>query len=131
MNNGRLESQVLMSPSTQLQFLRYLLSGQSPASLLDAMEAADIPPVYDFIWEKALEIGIRVKGEHFSQADMLKRLKSVEHYKEQVGCKEPLQRCITNECMAQNAECVRAKMKEQFNQLYHLIADYLGVEYRI
>ena len=131
MNNARQDTLITISPSTQLQFLRYLLTGQSPASLLDGMEATEIPPVYDFIWEKALEIGIRVKGERFSQADMLKRLKSVEQYKDQVGCKEPLQRCITNECIAQNADCVRAKLKDQFNRLYNLIAEYLGVEYRI
>ena len=122
---------IMNSPGTQLQFLRYLLMGQSPATLLDSMDVNDIASIYDFIWEKALEIGIRVKGEHFSQSDMLKRLKSVEQYKLEKGCTEPLQRCIANECISQNAECVRAKFDEQFGRLYGLIADYLGIEYRM
>ncbi len=125
------EHTATLLPGTQLQFLRYLLMGQSPQSLIDGMDASEISTVYDFMWEKALEIGIRVKGERFSQTDMLKRLKTVEQYKSEVGCKEPLQRCVTNECVAQNAECVRAKLKDQFNRLYGLIADYLGIEYRL
>ena len=120
-----------MSAGTQLQFLRYLLMGQSPAMLLDSMDASEISQIYDFIWEKALEIGIRVKGEHFSQSDMLKRLKSVEQYKLEVGCKEPLQRCVANDCIVLNADCVRTKFNDQFDRLYSLIADYLGIEYRM
>ncbi|MBN1464879.1 hypothetical protein JXA02_03905 [candidate division KSB1 bacterium] len=120
-----------MNSGTQMQFLRYLLMGQSPATLLDSMDAADIAQIYDFIWEKALEIGIRVKGEHFSQADMLKRLKTAEQYKLETGCKEPLQRCIANECILLNADCVRKKYDDQLDRLYRLIADYLGIEYRM
>lgn len=131
MKNGFSENLSSVLPGTQLQFLRYMLMGQSPQSLLDAMDAADISHVYDFMWEKALEIGIRVKGERFSQADMIKRLKTVEQYKAEVGCKEPLQRCVNNECIDQNAACVRNKLRDQFNKLYALIADYLGIEYRL
>ncbi|MBN1558841.1 hypothetical protein JW998_01225 [candidate division KSB1 bacterium] len=121
----------MISPGTQLQFLRYLLMGQSPGALLDSVEVNDIAPIYDFIWEKALEIGIRIRGEHFSQSDMLKRLKSVEQYKLETGCKEPLQRCMTNECISEHAGCVRRKYDDQFGRLYGLIADYLGIEYRM
>ena len=119
------------SPGTQLQFLRYLLMGQSPGTLLDNLDANEISQVYDFIWEKALEIGIRVRGEHFSQSDMLKRLKPIEQYKLETGCKEPLQRCISNDCIVLNSECVRTKLQDQFDRLYRLIADYLGIEYRV
>lgn len=131
MKNGLNENILALLPGTQLQFLRYMLMGQSPQSLLDSMEVVEISHVYDFMWEKALEIGIRVKGERFSQADMIKRLKTVEQYKAEVGCKEPLQRCVNNECVKHNANCVRAKLKDQFNKLYALIADYLGIEYRL
>ncbi|MBN1480234.1 hypothetical protein EH223_19940 [candidate division KSB1 bacterium] len=120
-----------MLPGIQLQFLRYLLMGQSPNKLLDGITATDMLHIYDFIWEKALEIGIRVKGERFSQSDMLKHLKSVEQYKLEVGCKEPLQRCITNDCVLQNEDCVRAKLKDQLNRLYRLISSYLKIEYRM
>jgi hypothetical protein len=131
MNKGLVDNSISLQPGTQLQFLRYMLMGQSPQGLIDNMDAAEISHVYDFMWEKALEIGIRVRGEKFSQADMIKRLKTVEQYKAEVGCKEPLQRCVNNECIDQNASCVRAKLKDQFNKLYGLIADYLGIEYRL
>ena len=125
------EKRIAFSPGTQLQFIRYMLSGQSPNSLVDNMDALELSQIYDFMWEKALEIGIRVKGDRFSQNDILKRLKSVEQYKAEVGCKEPLQRCITNDCVVQNPECVRAKIRDQFNRLYSLMAEYLGVEFKV
>lgn len=131
MNNGHYDNSINLQPGTHLQFLRYMLMGQSPQGLLDNMDVTEITVVYDYMWEKALEIGIRVKGEKFSQADMIKRLKTVEQYKADVGCKEPLQRCVNNECIDQNPSCVRAKLKDQFNKLYGLIADYLGIEYRL
>jgi len=131
MTNDVIEKSITLQPGTQLQFLRYMLMGQSPQGLIDNMDATEIAHVYDFMWEKALEIGIRVKGERFSQADMIKRLKTVEQYKSDMGCKEPLQRCVNNECIEHNAACVRAKLKDQFNKLYGLIADYLGIEYRL
>ena len=131
MIDSKQKTNVGNTPGTQLQFLRYLLTGQSPIKLLDGMDVQDILHIHDFIWEKALEIGIRIKGERFSQSDMLKRLKSVEQYKLEVGCKEPLQRCITNDCIVQNGECVRTKLKDQLDRLYSLISDYLGIEYRM
>lgn len=131
MNSSLTDKEPALQPGTQLQFLRYMLLGQSPQGVLDGMDAAEISHVYDFMWEKALEIGIRVKGERFSQADMIKRLKTVEQYKAEVGCKEPLQRCMKNECLAENAACVRTKLKDQFDKLYGLIADYLGIAYRL
>lgn len=131
MANRHQENSTVKLAGMQLQFLRYLLMGQSPGKLLDGMAATDILYIYDFIWEKALEIGIRVKGEHFSQSDMLKHLKSVEQYKLEVGCKEPLQRCMTNDCILQNEECVRVKLRDQLNRLYNLISSYLKIEYRM
>ena len=117
-------------PGTRLQLLRYMLTGASPLRLVDGMTVAELIAAYQFVWEKTLEIGIRIKGEHFSQSDVFKRLKSVEHYKSEVGCGEPLQRCESNDCMAQNPVCLKNKLKEQMLRLYQLISEYLGLEFK-
>ncbi len=121
---------VAVHPGVQLQFLRYLLMGLSPNPLIENMEAVELAAVYDYIWEKALEIGIRVKGDRFSQTDMLKRLKSVEQYKMEVDCTEPGQRCISEECLLKEAACVKTRLKEQFNRLYNMVSEYLGIEFK-
>jgi hypothetical protein len=123
-------SNTLLLPGMQLQLLRYMLTGSSPTMLIENMAAAELVPAYQFAWEKALEIGIRIKGERFSQSDVFKRLKSVELYKSEVGCKEPLQRCESNDCIVQNPDCVKNKLKEQIVRLYQLIAEYLGIEFK-
>ncbi len=121
---------VTVPPGVQLQFLRYMLMGLSPNPLMENLEATELATVYDYIWEKALEIGIRVKGDRFSQTDMLRRLKSVEQYKLQVGCTEPGQRCISEECFIKEADCVKTRLREQFNRLYGLVSEYLGIEFK-
>ncbi len=120
----------LLLPGRQLQLLRYMLTGMSPLPVLETMDAQEIVQAYEFMWEKALEIGIRMRGERFSQADILKRLKSVEQYKHEVGCKEPLQRCEVHTCLPQNPACVKNKLKDQFVRLYEHIAEYLGIEFK-
>ena len=120
-----------LTPGIKLQFLRFLLLGLSPNSLIDPLSARDVLKVYEFIWEKALEIGIRIQGDQFSQNDIKSRLKSIEEYKMEVDCKEPLFRCITNECVDQNSSCVKTKLKEQFNRIYSIIAEYLEIEFRV
>ena len=117
-------------PGTQLQLLRYMLTGSSPLMLIDSLPVAELITAYQFTWEKTLEIGIRIKGERFSQSDVFKRLKSVELYKSEVGCGEPLQRCESNDCIAQNSDCMKNKLKEQIVRLYQLISEYLGLEFK-
>jgi hypothetical protein len=123
-------SNALLLPGMQLQLLRYMLTGSSPTMLIENMAVAELVPAYQFAWEKTLEIGIRIKGERFSQSDVFKRLKSVELYKSEVDCREPLQRCEANDCIAQNPDCVKNKLKEQIVRLFQLIAEYLGIEFK-
>ncbi len=119
-----------LTPGMQLQLLRYMLTGASPATLIDNMSAEELIHAYQFSWEKTLEIGIRIRGERFSQSDVFKRLKSVELYKAEVGCGEPLQRCESNDCVEQNPNCLKNKLKEQIVRLFQLISEYLGLEFK-
>ena len=124
------KSDTLITPGIQLQFLRYMLMGLSPNPLIENLEAVELATVYGYIWEKALEIGIRVKGDRFSQSDVVKRLKSTEQFKIDVGCTEPGQRCLSEECFQNAPECVKLRLKDQFNRLYSLVAEYFGIEFK-
>lgn len=121
---------VSASPGLQLQFLRYMLMGLSPNPLMENLSTAELASVYGYIWEKSLEIGIRVKGERFSQSDVIKRLKSVEQFKLDVGCSESGLQCLSEECVQKEPECAKLRLKEQFNRLYRIVADYFGIEFK-
>ncbi len=121
---------VFVSPGMKLQFLRYLLMGQSPAPLAESMQAVELAAIYEYMWEKALEIGIRIKGDRFSQADVIKRLKSVEQFKIEVGCAESGRLCLAEECFQKAPECVKLRLKEQFNRLYSIVAEYVAIDYK-
>ncbi|RPI03916.1 MAG: hypothetical protein EHM72_00125 [Calditrichaeota bacterium] len=121
---------VALKPGIQLQLLRYMLTGSSPSAIIDAMQAFELIPSYQFVWEKTLELGIRIKGDHFSQSDIFKRLKTSEQYKMEIGCAEPLQRCEANDCLFQNPDCLKNKLKEQIISLYRMISEYLGIEFK-
>jgi len=122
--------QTSATPGVQLQFLRYLLMGLSPTPLMENMEANEIVTIYSYIWEKALEIGIRVKGNRFSQSDVIKRLKTVEQFKLDVGCKESGRQCLSEECLLNDADCAKARLKDQFNRLYNIVSEYFGIEFK-
>lgn len=117
-------------PGAQLQFLRYLLMGLSPSPLMENLSAGELAAVYGYIWEKALEIGIRVKSDRFSQSDVIKRLKSVDQFKLEVGCSETGRQCLAEECFEKEPDCVKLRLKEQFNRLYSLVAEYCGIEFK-
>ena len=130
MINNHLNKVATVSPGIQLQFLRYLLMGLSPNPLMENLQPAELASVYGYIWEKSLEIGIRVKGDRFSQSDVIKRLKSVEQFKLDVGCAEPGQQCISEECFQKEPDCVKLRLKEQFNRLYNIVSEYFGIEFK-
>ncbi len=117
---------VRLSVGVRLQLLRCLLTGTSPLLPTENMSAPQLAEAYQFIREKALEIGIRLQGERFSQAELMRRLLSAEQYKADVGCREPLQRCETNACMDEHPECASRKLREQIDRLFQWIAGYLG-----
>ena len=119
-----------ISPGLQLQFLRYMLMGLSPGPLLENLSPEGAASVYGYMWEKSLEIGIRVKGERFSQSDVIKGLKSVEQFKLDVGCSEAGLQCLAEDCLKKDPDCAKLRLKEQFNRLYRIVAEYLGIEFK-
>lgn len=114
-----------ISVGVKLQLLRHLLTGTPPESFLDNLTAEQMIAAHQFVWEKSLEIGIQLLGEKFSQAGILKRLRTIEAYKISVDCSEPQQRCETNACIKEHPECVHRKLKMQIEELCDFAADTL------
>lgn len=129
MNNLQKTNPNNFSLGEKLQLLRLMLTGRSPLYILEKMSPENLINVLNYVWEKSLEIGIRVKGENFSQTDLIKHLKPIERYKSEKKCKEPLQRCEANDCVRQNPDCVKNKIGQQIVALYDTVADYLDIEF--
>ncbi len=109
----------------RLQLLHYLLSGQSPLPILMSMNLEKLLIVEQFSFEIANEVGILITSEQFSQNEIIKRLIPTEQYMKQVGCPEPVEKCLSLECRIEQPECMAKKCRIQLERLFHIVADLI------
>ena len=74
----------------KLEILQLLLDNEPFVYSLDELNEQEIIEAQNFIWEKTLEFGIRIKRDDFSKEEILKDIKSNKEFHKEKQCKEPL-----------------------------------------
>jgi len=129
MNGSAAHTNFSLPPSKRLRLLKIMLSGVSPLRDLSGFSIYELIEAQEFVWEKALEVGIRMRKEEFSQKDIVRQIKPTEQHKREAGCNEPLQLCEANGCLHRNPKCLRKKLEDQIDAICRVVAQFLEIEY--
>jgi hypothetical protein len=116
-----------LSLTQKFDILYLVLKGETVSALLDGLDKPQLLEARRFVWEKALEFGIWSKGDSFSRDDIMERLKFLNKYQKEKGCKEPIQRCRSLDCYGENSSCATEKIKLEVDAIGRVIDEYIKV----
>jgi hypothetical protein len=114
-----------LSLAQKFDILYLILKGSKISVLLDDLDKPQILEARRFVWEKALEFGIWSKGNGFSRDEIIERLKFLNSYQKEKGCREPIQKCRSLDCYSENSTCAVEKIKLEVDAIGRVIDEYI------
>ena len=115
MKRSENNSKMLPLPS-RIEALIFLIMNKSFQEFMNRLNNNEIVALQNFVWNKTVEIGLRLKGKAFSRKDITKRIISTPVYQRTQNCSERVYYCKGVMCIHSNSSCARNKISE------HLLA---------
>ena len=124
---------LLKSPNKELgisrkaQILLQLLDKEPPADIFADLSAPQLQDLRDFLESQILHLAsLRDQGQ-LSLAEIKGRLEPVPNYYYKQDCREPLEACLNETCLASNPICFSNKMKSQIQVILMILQGYLDI----
>ncbi len=112
--------------SKKLEILFYLFHGEKISPLIDNLENHVVIDFQKFMWEKAVEFGIKSRGKNFSRSEITRKMTPTALYQRQYNCPEPQYYCKGTLCIGNHPECARRKIKEHIDIMAEAIWEYMN-----
>lgn len=119
-----------MLPGLKLEIFHSIIEGKNVAPLLDGLQVDDVMVLQNFLWEKTVEIGLKVKGKYFNREEVTSKMIGIGDYQKKQGCPEPESTCKGYECIPLHSECAVRKMKDQIEVMATAIHKYFKLAAR-
>lgn len=119
---------VTLRISLKLDILRHLLLGREIGPFLDALKVQEVVLAHSFVWEKALELGIRAKGRGFSTTELLNRMKSLRKQPRSKQVREYFQIINMEDLFQEDRERALDITKFQIDALTEIVGEYLQTQ---
>lgn len=114
-----------LSPAQKVEAIYRLLKSIPLDDLVDSYSNQDVVALQKFIWDKTVEIGLRMKGKEFSRKDITSRMMPTPVYQRQQGCSERVYFCKATLCILSNPKCARKKLKGQFQAMQEVVQEWI------
>lgn len=92
---------------------------------MERLNNNEIVALQNFVWDKTVEIGLRLKGKAFSRKDITKRIISTPVYQRTQKCSERVYYCKGVMCIHSNSSCARNKISEHLLAMQNSIQQWL------
>lgn len=119
-----------MRPGLKLEIFHCIIEGKKVAPLLDGLKIDEIMALQNFMWEKTVEIGLKVKGKYFTREEVTSKMVGIADYQKRQGCLESENICKGYECIQLHSECAQRKMKDQIEVMATAIHKYFKLAAR-
>lgn len=114
-----------LSLAQKVEAIYRLLKGISFDDLIDSYKNEDAVALQKFVWDKTVEIGLRMRGKDFSRKEITGRMIPTPVYQRQQGCSERIYYCKATLCILSNPKCARKKLKGQFRILQDSVQEWI------
>ncbi len=113
---------------TRVEVISRLFSGEPFDDLVDMLSVDEVVHLQKFVWNKTVEIGLRLKGAAFSRKDITSRMISTPSYQRQQKCSERTYYCKATLCIHSNPDCARNKIKGQLSAMQQAVQHWIAEE---
>lgn len=111
--------------SSRTEALIFLIMNKPFDEFMDRLNNNEIVALQNFVWDKTVEIGLRLKGKAFSRKDITKRIVSTPVYQRTHKCSERVYYCKGVMCIHSNSSCARNKISEHLLAMQNSIQQWL------
>ncbi len=111
--------------SIKLDLLRALLCGSGLQKQLETLPPAGLLEAHRFIWEKTVEIGIKMNGRRFPQEELQAALRARSDLRVARDCPAQLKQCRLQECAERNPECMCEAAIEEILAMSAAVSEYM------
>lgn len=107
------------------EILLTIQSGENPEKLYSDFSAKEMQELRNFL-EKELQYLSSLKtGSPLPISEIKGKYEQIPNYYYKQACREPLEACINETCLASNPECFSRKMKTHIDVLIKLLIPYM------
>ncbi len=115
-----------ISPLTKtLVMIRLIESPETLPELFKNLTAPQMQDLRNYLIDQIIYISGLMGEVPLSKAEILSQMEPVPNYYHKQYCREPLDACINESCMASNPSCFSKKMRTQIDVLVNIILSYL------
>ena len=111
--------------SSRVEMLIYLIMNVPFTEFTHQLNNNEIIALQKFVWDKTVEIGLRLKGKAFSRKDITKGIVSTPVYQRAQNCSERVYYCKGIMCIHANSSCARNKISEHLHVMQDSIQQWL------
>ncbi len=115
-----------LSPGQKVEAVYRLLKGIPFDDLIETLSNEDVVALQKFLWDKTVEIGLRMKGKNFTRRDITGRMVPTPIYQREQNCSERTYFCKATLCILSNPSCARKKLKGQFQAMEEVIQEWVA-----
>jgi hypothetical protein len=114
--------------SQKIDILFHLFHGNKISPLIENLENHIVIDLQKFMWEKAVEFGIKSRGKNFNRNEITNKMPTTSVYQKQQNCLEPHYYCKGTLCINTHPDCARKKIKEHVDIMAEVIWEYINYD---
>jgi hypothetical protein len=114
--------------SAKLDLLRALLIGANFKSMLDSLSEQELLNAHRFVWEKTVEIGIKMRGRQFPQEELQAALRALAELVTAKDCPADAKQCNLRDCAERHPRCMREVATAQIVAMGAAAKEYLQLQ---
>ena len=117
-----------LAPAQKMEAVYRLLKGVPFDDWVDTLNNEDVVALQKFLWDKTVEIGLRVRGKNFTRRDITDHMVPTPIYQREQNCSERTYFCKATLCILSNPACARKKLKGQFRAMQEVVQEWIHEE---
>jgi hypothetical protein len=111
--------------SARVEVLVHLIMNKPFAKIINELSNQEVVALQKFVWDKTVEIGLRIKGKDFTRRDITKRMVSTPTYQRNQQCSERVYYCKGIMCIHSNSTCARNKIGDHLAAMQSAVQEWL------
>jgi len=110
------------------QILVFLSEDRRIDKLLSQLGARDLLELRNFLEQELTFLAAKADNNVLNPGDLKSKYEPIPNYYYRQDCREPLESCYNETCLAADPDCFGQKMYGQIIVLSRMVKQYLGVE---
>lgn len=111
--------------TTRSEILLKLIHQEDWADTVSRLTAPQLQDLRNFLEQQVVHLSASSGGQKLTEEALRSKLEPVPNYYYKQDCREPLEACINETCLASNPGCFSKKMHTQLEVILSVLREYL------